>query len=73
MRSGFRFLGRGGWFAGAVGLGFLVGAVIALIVNAPRIRKNRAMRRRIAGYGDAGATVTPLNEDGERYLRVTTG
>ena len=60
-----------GVVAGA--LGFLVGAVIALIVNAPRIRKNRAMRRRIAGYGDAGATVTPLNEDGERYLRVTTG
>ena len=57
----------------AAALGILVGAVIALAVNAPRIRKNRSMRRRIASYGDAGATVTPLNEDGERYLRVTSG
>lgn len=34
MRSGFRFLGRGGWFAGAVGLGFLVGAVGVLAAPA---------------------------------------
>ncbi|MDX1691916.1 MAG: hypothetical protein R3290_12935 [Acidimicrobiia bacterium] len=57
--------------AGALGL--LVGAVLALAVNAPRVRRNREMRRRIESYGDAGATVTPINENGERYLRVTAG
>ncbi|HSG79787.1 MAG TPA: hypothetical protein VLD62_09425 [Acidimicrobiia bacterium] len=57
----------------AAALGILVGAVVALAVNAPRIRKGREMRRRIATYGEAGATVTPLNEDGQRYLRVTAG
>ena len=57
----------------AAALGLLIGAVIALVVNAPRVRRNREMRRRISQYGDAGATVTPISQDGERYLRVTAG
>ncbi len=58
--------------AAAAMLGVLAGAVVALLVAAPRIRRSRNMRRRISSYGDAGASVTPINDEGERFLRVTS-